>query len=260
MRLPRIPQVDDLALEADGRLFAPVAGDDLPVQDHVREPLVPGPLQRLAQVGGLPGQHGDDLIEVAVGGGPGDAMVAGQRVRGSAVAVPPHAQHGLPKAAQRPAAARRAASSPLVCQQPCGEPDQVPRDVKGGTIDDHVEPSAEDDLWVRPLLLGLDASVRAVRFVRVSARLSPSSGANGPQAPFPRASGAGSVQPRSHLRDRRAAVRACRSACGWGAGAPRGLPSPGGVPGRAPRARRARRRHPLPRPGLPRGRSPRPGG
>jgi hypothetical protein len=77
MRLARIPQVDDLALDADGGLFAPVAGDDLSVQDHVRELLVPGPLQRLTQVRSLLGQDDDDLIEIAVGGGPRDAMVPG---------------------------------------------------------------------------------------------------------------------------------------------------------------------------------------
>jgi len=49
VRLARIPQVDDLALDADGRLFAPVAGDDRAIQDHMREPVVPGAFQRLAQ-------------------------------------------------------------------------------------------------------------------------------------------------------------------------------------------------------------------
>ena len=33
--------------------FAPVAGDDLPVQDHMEQALVPRPFQRLAQVRGL---------------------------------------------------------------------------------------------------------------------------------------------------------------------------------------------------------------
>src|SRR5260370_35931126 len=110
MRLARVPQVDDLALDADGGLLAPVAGDDLPVQDAVREPLVPGPLQRLAQVRGLLRQRDDDLIEVAVGGGPRDAVVPGQRVGSGAVAEPPQAQRRLPEAAQCPAAARCAAS------------------------------------------------------------------------------------------------------------------------------------------------------
>ena len=37
-----------------------VAGDDLPVQDHVREARVFGPFQRLVQFGGLISEHRDD--------------------------------------------------------------------------------------------------------------------------------------------------------------------------------------------------------
>jgi hypothetical protein len=40
-------------------------------------------------------------------------MIAGQRIRSSAAAEPPQPQHRLPKAAQRPAAAGRAAPAPL---------------------------------------------------------------------------------------------------------------------------------------------------
>jgi len=89
MRLARVPQVDDLAADADGWFLAPVAWDDLPVQDQVREALVLGALQRLAQVRGLLCQDDDDFIEVAVGGGPRDAVVTGQRIGGGAVAEPP---------------------------------------------------------------------------------------------------------------------------------------------------------------------------
>ena len=93
MGLAGVPQVDGLAADADGLLPAPVAGDDLAVQDHVRKPLVPGPFQRPAQVRGLIGQHRDDLVEVAVGGGPRDAVIAGQRIGGGPVAEPPQPQH-----------------------------------------------------------------------------------------------------------------------------------------------------------------------
>ena len=154
-------------------LFAPVGRDDLAVQDHVREPLVFGSFQRLVQVRSLLGEDGDHLVHIPVGGGPGDAVVTGQRPGAGAVAEPPHAQHGLPKAGQRPAAARGAAAATLGQQQFRGELHQFPGDVKRGTIGDHVEPSAEVDLVVRPLLLGLHAHVRAVRFLRVSARMSP---------------------------------------------------------------------------------------
>ena len=82
------------------------------------------------------------------------------------------AQHRLPEAGQRPAAPRGAAAAPLGQQQLRDELHQFPGDVKRGTIGDHVEPSAEVDLVVRPLLLGLHAHFRAARFVRVSARMS----------------------------------------------------------------------------------------
>src|SRR5215470_3362516 len=91
------------------------AGMTFPSRITCEKPLVFGPLQRLGQVRGLLGQHGDDLIEVPVGGGPGDAVVAGQRVGAGAVAEPPQPHHGLPKAAQRPAAARGAAAAAFGC-------------------------------------------------------------------------------------------------------------------------------------------------
>jgi hypothetical protein len=138
----------------------------------VREPLVFGPFQRLGQVRRLFCQHGDDLIEVAVGGSPGDAVVAGQRAGGGAVAEPPHTQHSLPKAGQRPAPARGTAPPALGGQQLCDELGQFPGDVKRGTIGDHVEPSAEGDLWRDLLLLGLHAHVPPARILRVSIRMS----------------------------------------------------------------------------------------
>jgi hypothetical protein len=97
VRFAGVPQVDDLAFHADGGFFAPVAGDDLPVQDHMSEAVVFGPFQCLVQAGGLFGEDRDHFVPVPVGGGPGNAMVAGQCVRGGAVAEPPQAQHRLPK-------------------------------------------------------------------------------------------------------------------------------------------------------------------
>src|SRR5215468_3648810 len=152
--LPGVPQVDDLAFHADGGFFAPVGRDDLPVQDHVRKSLAPGPLQRVGQARGPGCQHGDDLVDVAVGGSPGDAVVAGQCVGGGAVAEPPQRHHGLPKTGQCPAAAWGAAAAALSGQQLRGELHQFPGNVERGTIGDHVEPSVEGDLWRDLLLLG----------------------------------------------------------------------------------------------------------
>jgi pyruvate/2-oxoglutarate dehydrogenase complex dihydrolipoamide acyltransferase (E2) component len=109
----------------------------------MRKALASGPLQRLAQVRRLAREHGDDLVEVAVGGGPRDAVVAGQRIGGGTVAEPPQAHHGLPKAGQHPAAVWGAAPVALGQQQLGNELSQFPGDVKRGTIGDHVEPSAE---------------------------------------------------------------------------------------------------------------------
>ena len=142
VRLAGVPQVDDLAFDADGLLPAPVTGDDRAVQDHMREALVLGPLQRLVQIWRLPGEHRDDLVQVPVGGGPRDAMVAGQRVGGGPVAEPAQPQHRLPEAGQRPAAARSAAAAPLGEQELRGELHQFPGNVERGTIGDHVEPSS----------------------------------------------------------------------------------------------------------------------
>ena len=138
--LAGVPQVDGLAFDADRLLPAPVSLDDLAVQDHVWQALVPGPFQRLAQFRRLLCQHRDDLVQVAVGGGPGDAMVAGQRISGGAVAEPAQAQDRLPEAGQCPAAAGGAPAAAFGCQQLRRELGQFPGDVERGTIGDHVEP------------------------------------------------------------------------------------------------------------------------
>src|SRR5215467_7136872 len=147
------------------------SGDDLPVQDHMRETFVFGPLQCLVQVRGLFGEHRDHFVHIPVGGGPRDAVITGQPAGSDAAAEPAQAQHRLPKAGQRPAAARGATLPPLGGQQRRGEMHQFSGDVKRGTIGDHVEPSGEEDLVVRPLLPGLHAHYPPALFVRVSARM-----------------------------------------------------------------------------------------
>ena len=59
--------------------------------------LAPGPLQRLAQLRGLFGEHRNHLVQVTVSGGLRDAVITGQRVRGGTVAEPAHAQHACQK-------------------------------------------------------------------------------------------------------------------------------------------------------------------
>jgi hypothetical protein len=108
-----------------------------------------------------------------VGGGPRDTVITGQRVAGGAVAEPPHPHHGLPKAGQRPAAARGAAPAAVSRQQLGHELGQFPGDVKRGTTGDRVEPSLEGGLWRDLLLLGSHAHLRAALFVCVSAWICP---------------------------------------------------------------------------------------
>ena len=59
--------------------------------------LALGPPQRLVQVRSLAGEYRDHFVHIPVGGGPGDAVVAGQCLGSGAVAEPPQAQHRLPK-------------------------------------------------------------------------------------------------------------------------------------------------------------------
>ena len=100
------------------------------------------------RAGSLTGEHGDDLIEVAAGGGAGDAVITGEGVAGGAVATPSQHRHGLPEAGQRPAAARVPRLGPLCRQQLRDELQQFPGDVKAwhdGRLRGAFHP--EDDLW-----------------------------------------------------------------------------------------------------------------
>jgi hypothetical protein len=93
----------------------------VPFRDHMRKALVPNPLQRLAQLRSLVREYRDHVLQVAVGGSPRDAVIAGQRIYGDPVAGPPQPKHRLPETAQHPAAPRGAAPPPLSLQQPRGE-------------------------------------------------------------------------------------------------------------------------------------------
>jgi hypothetical protein len=70
-------------------------------------------------------------------------MVAGQRLSTGPVAEPPQPQHRLPETSQRPVAPGRAAAAALGEQQLRNEPGPFSRDVKRGTIGDHMEPSGQ---------------------------------------------------------------------------------------------------------------------
>jgi hypothetical protein len=170
--LAGVPQVDDLALDAAGRFFAPVAGDDLAVQDYVGKALLPRPFQGLAQIRGLPGEHLDDLVPVAVRRDPG-------RSYGRGPARPGRCGRGTSAVPARPARSRSAPCCLSACRGgPARLPAAPPRTASvpperrawhdrrsRGVLQQKI------DLVVRPLPLRLHAHFRAVRFVRVSTRM-----------------------------------------------------------------------------------------
>ena len=80
MRFAGVPQVNGLAPDACRLLPAPAGGDDLAVQDHERRAIGQCPRQRVRQLERLRGQHLYHLVDIAVAGGPRDAMVPGQRL------------------------------------------------------------------------------------------------------------------------------------------------------------------------------------
>jgi hypothetical protein len=125
---------------ADRFLPAPVTADQGAVQDDVAGALGQSPLEGLAQLRGLRGQHLDDLIQVAVGGGLGQAEPGAQPRDAHLVPEPGQPEQRLPVAAQPagvfPGPDLAAAGS----QQPGNEHDQGNRNIESGTIGDHAEP------------------------------------------------------------------------------------------------------------------------
>jgi hypothetical protein len=81
--LAGIPSVDRLALDADRGLGQPITAEQLPVEDWVRPAVSGDPAQRLMQVLGLGGQHGNALLTVAVGSGPRDPETRPSRATSS---------------------------------------------------------------------------------------------------------------------------------------------------------------------------------
>ena len=85
------------------------------------------------------------LDQIAVGGGPQDAVVTDQRIHDRAVTEPPQPPTGQQHDS---AGSLGRAGPPAPSPRACGHGlSQFPWDVKGGTLGDHVEPSVEADLW-----------------------------------------------------------------------------------------------------------------
>lgn len=78
----------------------------------------PWPVQRCGAGRGLRGEDGDDLVELAVGGGTGDPVITPARGDIGAVAEPAQAKHRLPVAGQGPAVGAGTAPAALGVEQP----------------------------------------------------------------------------------------------------------------------------------------------
>ena len=111
-----------------------VAGEQLAVQDDVVHAGVLGLLQGLVQVWRLCGEHVDDLVEIAIPGGPGDGVVAGQRGDVAAVAEPAQREHCLVEAGQRPAVAAGTPGPAFGAQQAPDVLGKYSRRVEHGTM------------------------------------------------------------------------------------------------------------------------------
>lgn len=138
--LPEYHASISLPFDAGGLFAQPVAGEQLAVQDDVTRAVVVGLLQRFVQIRSLRGEHADDLVEIAVAGGPGDAVVTGQRGDVAVLAEPPQREHRLVEAGQRPAVLTGAAFAALGAQQPAEVLGEFAGDVEHGTIGNQGEP------------------------------------------------------------------------------------------------------------------------
>jgi hypothetical protein len=138
--LARIPGVDGLALDADGLLAAAIDGDQSAVQDQERQSLGFGAVESFGQIRRLSCENLDTLVDVAVGGGPGDAVVAAEFGHVALTAEPAHHHDRLPERAQDPAAVRGATQSAFFLQQAGDVLNECAGDVERGTMSNHVEP------------------------------------------------------------------------------------------------------------------------
>ena len=137
--LAGVPGIDLLAFHAGHLLGQAVAAEELAVQDHEGDAFLSCPLQGLVQVRGLGGEDVSALADIAVGGGAGDAVVAGELLRPGAVAEAAQDQDCLLTAGQRPAPGGGAASEAFHDQQAGDEAKQLRGYVKRGTIGDQAE-------------------------------------------------------------------------------------------------------------------------
>jgi hypothetical protein len=99
-------------------------------------------------------EHLDNLVEVAVAGGAGDPVIAGQVSHLDVLAEPAQSQHCLPKAGQRPAVFAGTATAAFDVEQAAEVLGEFTWHVEHGTIGNHGEPLTSDLIFANPVLSG----------------------------------------------------------------------------------------------------------
>lgn len=141
MGLAGVPGVDGFALDTEGLLGVAVGGDQRAAQDHVWQLVGVGAVEGAGQIWCLSCENLDVFVDVAVGGGAGDA-VAAVELADVALAVEPAQHHDrLPERGQGPAAGGGGAQAAFVVQEPGEVVNECTGDVERGTTSNHVEPS-----------------------------------------------------------------------------------------------------------------------
>jgi len=155
MGLPGIPRVDVLALLTDGLLGATVAVDDLAVEDEMGPVLGLHAVECLAEVWGLVGEDGQDLVVVAVRGGSAEAEARAELGNvDTPITEPDQPEHGLSPWSEDSCAFAGSQGSTVGAEQSGKVGDQFPWDIECGTIRNHVGSLGYGFLMVRSPYLG----------------------------------------------------------------------------------------------------------
>jgi hypothetical protein len=110
--------------------------------------------QRGGQVGRMVGQDGQALVQVAVGGRRGDAVVPGELDEPGAVDEPAQHQHGRPEDAQGTCALAGAEPPTMVAQQHREMLGGLPADIEDsgvGNTGRHVKPLGRNLIFADPV-------------------------------------------------------------------------------------------------------------
>jgi hypothetical protein len=114
---PAVPQIDFLALRADGLAGEAVVRDHRPIQDQVGQPVVDRAVKGLVEIGCLGCEHVPDFPDVAVGRRARQAEARAEALDIGLVTEPREPEDRLNVARQRPGVRASAAGLALGAQQ-----------------------------------------------------------------------------------------------------------------------------------------------